>query len=571
MAIDFDKDNKEEVVVATGLSYDEMLNGQTKPSNGFGQELTEYLGLINDILPDDFTAVINALDYTYITIAKKAGAKASGKVAYFTLVLARSGVASMSPAEYLGLLRTPNSKIALPSRGINNHLDSAIESKLKFAGLIGAKTTIISLGGLVIDATAALDETTAAYSVSEAVNDITVFLAEYDEANTGVKLRTFKKISVLNMPMTGTVFSPAPGETRYATGGVQVKGSLTLHENYSELNTGGSETIASAVYSVQPIIMQSPEGRIDRETNMVENISLPIIAISAIETPLPTTGSALLAIHAVAEVTTSDRGWLKPLLQNIGPGRDPGSLAASVRVSPTAKFGKIDLTKGFSLEEKVRVTLDLIEDKPVIALDIPAFGFGAGQLQAFVDAANNVPGAAQSIIDAAKAVTDGRFNEANVNASNIIAGVSTMPVGSYTSKTGNISTDEIGVLYVGAHKKAAELEPLVIETMLADGTSEERKVELLAAVDTASNNIQISGHKTRVYLNGAFLDELSVALAESGVAMETERGESYSGSAGFQRYNSIYNAHIQGRTSQRHAQTNRGNYGYQASANRRSY
>lgn len=529
------------------------------PDKGMSAEIQDFLKLLDSGLEGTGLKML-VIDRTYKYLVIAGGDNT--EVAYFTFILAKTGVSSETPNECVRLTFSKDETLVLPDRGDNVKLRKMIEQKLntlpKFAG-----ANAVSLDGHVINATVPLDEEYAAYVLAAATSAINPYFSDYSEAKTTAKLASFGALRANVMENVGTVVSPAPGEIRYATTIIDTKG-ITPRSRRSDdgINDEEFEQMSSVAVAVQPLIMKNTRGVIDPLTGDLENIAVPVATISALSTPIPTLGMALFGIVTVFNTLGVDKAWITPLLNNIGPGKNPGVLARNVHVTPGSELAKIDLTsKEFSRTDSARIISDLIDDNLLIAIDCSPYAYGSQQIMPLLEAARGSVAAREMILKTLNVMTDGVFPE--TYSGKMFAAVVDFPIGTYeTKKNGTISTSEIDAMFVGDHPKAEELQPLVVESLTNSGMSEINKLELLASVNSTAANIRITGTMNKVYLDGGFIADMVEAFTAVGVIIRTDIQENYAGQASFKVLSNLYDAGIGSRSTQQVSQSGRSYGGY---------
>jgi hypothetical protein len=535
-------------------SYKDLARLSAKSGGHFSAEIKKFIENMKPALekssqPIDIIRLDKesyGFDYDFIVMAIK-----NDKNIYYTLVeFAKTGPTSISPTEYLTKIENArrgiqDGPVVIPGISVNEPVTIAAITELKRKYPTYGEDSIISIDGIVIHeqidlmdpdvAIAVATEVISSLVVSAIVDsgqyDDRAFIEDLLDLKKPANARNVKGLKFVDTTTTEDTVS-ITGSYRNTNFIIQTS-TQSGHKALIPNDHSGMHLIGETRGKVEPTVFEDVDPR-TRETRL--NF-FPTVVMNTIEAVPPTLGQAVLNIIS-GMLMGRDRRWVAPLAANCNvPGKNIGVLDKLLIDEKTGKIRPAaDLSK-LPLEELHHEILRRIEDTPAFALDIPDHDVGSAVVEAFKVAATSgntaeATAAAQQIIDAANAMTNGKFPKDFLQNGSIFADVAELPMAITTGKDGiDRDSSNIDLLYLlslkATSKEAAAFYQDLAWKYVASDTgntqeSFELRLDIYAQLEALGLKTRVIGKKIRLYFSAEFISALDRAFFESGIPFSVD-------------------------------------------------
>ena len=463
------------------------------------------------------------LSYSYIVIA----AKYKEEVGYFVSELAATGVPGLSPSAILAKLESKNPRFTIPGNAIEPKLISLINSELsqrpEYQGL-----KIKPMGGIIVfDNVDLKDELVAAEVAGTGVSLLSVKLLEdagefsdldivSDVVDNGMQ------IDINTMSTCETAIS-AVGDTRYVT--FDVSATLFNPDHKGGPNDEGSDIFFEDIKgNIQLLPVEEPVVVRGEEVGSELKFA-PMIVLNAVDALYPTGGMTAFGIYLANQMNVNYK-WLEVLINNAGPGRDPGNLLKLITDENGKPLPPVPFSKQKKKSKILEIAREFLLSDPLLILDVPAFGSYSAQLAKYQVAASNskrAKAAQDSIARDWYNITDETLQISGAEV--VHPGAVRLPYGTFTDKMGETrSLDEINLMYLVESDTNLDLAYKLVEAELGQSDVEPFEALLEIYDELGLKDVKIQGIKYRVILHGEAIELLMEAI-ESVYDINADKGE----------------------------------------------
>ena len=329
---------------------------------------------------------IPELSYSYVVIV----AKYREEVGYFVTELAATGVPGLSPSAILSKLESKNPLFTIPGNAIEENLNRIIIDELSHRSEYSGLKIIPMTGIIVFDSVDLEDTDVAAEVAGTAVSYMSTRLLENAGEFSDLDVVDYvnkndMQIEVSIVSTSDTAVS-ATGDTRYVT--FDTTATLFNTDHKGGPNDEGSDIFFCNVKgNVQLLPVENEITNVRGEVIGTERKFAPMIVLNTVDALWPSGGMTAFGIYLAAQLNV-DNKWLEVLLNNAGPGKDPGTLLKLIDDENGKPLPAVHFEKQKSKTKVLQIARTFLLEDAMVVVDVPAFGAYSAQLLKYYVAAS---------------------------------------------------------------------------------------------------------------------------------------------------------------------------------------